>query len=157
MARAFPPNVQWIGRSRWIWPLQQMVIWGMGPALGIAAWIGVVFAIVYAVRKQAWVWLVPLAWVIGYFGFMGMQFSLYMRYFLPLYPTLCVMAAFMLYKTVGMGLVRRAFRSIRSRSANGSRPSSAPLPLRDAPASARSCSSRRWRSGSRSTTSTRSR
>ncbi len=117
---AFPPNVQWIGRSRWIWPLQQMAVWGMGPALGFAAWAGVAFALIYAVRKQAWVWLVPLAWVVGYFGFMGMQFSLYMRYFLPLYPTLCVMAAFLLYKLWEWGSSEEpfaAFGRVRDRIA----------------------------------------
>ncbi|HET6614948.1 MAG TPA: glycosyltransferase family 39 protein, partial [Dehalococcoidia bacterium] len=49
---AFPPNVQWIGRSKWIWPAQQMIAWGMGPALGIVAWLGVAFAAVYAIRKR---------------------------------------------------------------------------------------------------------
>ncbi len=96
---AFPPNVQWIGRSKWLWPAQQMVAWGMGPAFGITAWAGLALATLHAVRTRAWVWLVPLSWVIGYFGFMGMQFSLYMRYFLPLYPTLAVMAAFALHRT----------------------------------------------------------
>ena len=96
---AFPPNVQWIGRSKWLWPLQQMVSWGMGPALGITAWLGVVFAAIYAFRRRLGVWLVPLAWVLGYFAFMGAQYSLYMRYFLPLYPTLAVFAALVLYKT----------------------------------------------------------
>ncbi len=94
---SFPPNVQWIGRSRWLWPLQQMISWGMGPALGITAWLGVVFAAIYAFKQKQAAWLIPLAWVVGYFGFMGMQFSLYMRYFLPLYPALCVFAAFLLY------------------------------------------------------------
>ncbi|HEU5478219.1 MAG TPA: glycosyltransferase family 39 protein, partial [Candidatus Tumulicola sp.] len=94
---AFPPNVQWIARSKWLWPLQQIVDWGMGPALGITAWLGVLFAIVFAFVKRRGVWLVPLAWVIGYFAFMGAQFSLYMRYFLPLYPALAVFAAALLW------------------------------------------------------------
>ncbi len=94
---AFPPDVQWIGRSKWIWPAQQMIAWGMGPALGVTAWLGLLFAGVYAIKRRQGVWLVPLAWVLGYFGFMGMQFSLYMRYFLPLYPALTVMAAFLMY------------------------------------------------------------
>ncbi len=96
---AFPPNVQWIGRSKWLWPLQQMVSWGMGPALGVTAWLGVIFAAIYAWRARAGAWLVPLAWVLGYFAFMGAQYSLYMRYFLPLYPALAVFAAFVLYHT----------------------------------------------------------
>lgn len=96
---AFPPDVQWIGRSKWLWPAQQMIAWGMGPALGITAWLGVVFAAVWAFRKRDGAWLIPLAWVLGYFVFMGAQFSLYMRYFLPLYPTLAVLAAFLLYRT----------------------------------------------------------
>ncbi len=96
---SFPPDIQWIGRSKWLWPAQQMIAWGMTPALGITAWLGVLFAIGYAIKKREAVWLVPLAWVLGYFGFMGMQFSLYMRYFLPLYPTLTVLGAFLLYKT----------------------------------------------------------
>lgn len=100
---AFPPNVQWIGRSKWIWPLQQMIAWGMGPAMGITAWAGVLFAMFYAVRRRAWVWLVPLAWVLGYMAFMGAQYSLYMRYFLPLYPTLAVFAGFILWKTLEWG------------------------------------------------------
>ena len=82
--------MQWIGRSKWLWPAQQMISWGMGPALGVTAWLGLIFAAIYAVMKRQGVWLVPLAWVLGYFGFMGMQFSLYMRYFLPLYPALTV-------------------------------------------------------------------
>ena len=95
---AFPPNVQWIGRAKWLWPAQQMISWGMGPALGVTAWLGVIFAALYMFRKREGVWLVPLAWVLGYFAFMGAQYSLYMRYFLPLYPVLTVFAAFLMYQ-----------------------------------------------------------
>lgn len=109
---AFPPNVQWIGRSKWIWPLQQMVMWGMGPAFGITAWAGVVFAAAYAYVKRAWVWLVPLSWVLGYFLVMGGQFSLYMRYFLPLYPALAVFAGFVLHKTLDWASSERPFAAL---------------------------------------------
>ena len=61
-----------------------MISWGMGPALGVTAWLGFVFAAIYAVRKREGVWLVPIAWIAGYFAIMGIQFSLYMRYFMPL-------------------------------------------------------------------------
>jgi len=118
---AFPPNVQWIGRSAWAWPAQQMVSWGMGPAFGIVAWIGLVFTAIWAIWKRDWAWLVPLAWTIGYFGFMGMQFSLYMRYFLPLYPAMAVFAAFLLVKTVEWGASGEPFAFLGRRAAQAER------------------------------------
>lgn len=93
---SFPPNVQWIGRTPWLWPLQQIVLWGMGLPLGVASWLGVVYLAWRVVARNEPVWLVPLSWVVGYFGFMGAQFSLYMRYFLPLYPALASIAGMFL-------------------------------------------------------------
>lgn len=109
---AFPPNVQWIGRSKWVWPAQQMISWGMGPALGVTSWLGLLFTIVYAIKKRQGVWLVPVAWVLGYFGFMGAQFSLYMRYFLPLYPALTVLAAFLMYRAWVWASSERPFEGL---------------------------------------------
>jgi hypothetical protein len=77
----FPPSVQWIGRTAYLFPLQNMVLWGMGPALGIAGWGGFLYVLWrIALRREAR-HLLPAFWVAIYFLFMGRQFSLYMRYF----------------------------------------------------------------------------
>ena len=36
-----PWGRQWTDRAPWLFPLENMVLWGMGVPLGIAAWAGV--------------------------------------------------------------------------------------------------------------------
>lgn len=91
---AFPPSIQWIDRTSYLYPLQDMVTWGMGPAFGLAAWLALIYAGYRLVRYREPLHLLPLLFVLVYFGFMGQQFSLYMRYFLPLYPVLAGLAGY---------------------------------------------------------------
>jgi YYY domain-containing protein len=91
---SFPPSLQWIDRASYLYPLQDMLLWGMGPAFGIVAWASAAYAGYRLVRHRELVHLLPLVFALAYFGFMGRQFSLYMRYFLPLYPVLAVLAGY---------------------------------------------------------------
>ncbi len=90
-----PPNWQWIARPRYLFPLWNMVAYGMGLALGITAVLSTIVALWRLVRGKpgALVNAVPLAWFVAYFGYMGLQWVMTMRYYLPLYPALVVMAA----------------------------------------------------------------
>ncbi|HVN55320.1 MAG TPA: phospholipid carrier-dependent glycosyltransferase [Anaerolineaceae bacterium] len=94
---AGPPAEQWAQRTRVVYPLMNMVVWGMGAPLGLACWVGVILAIVLLARGKAdWrVHLLPLVWVLGYFGFMSTRWVMSVRYFLPIYPFLCLYAAFL--------------------------------------------------------------
>jgi 4-amino-4-deoxy-L-arabinose transferase-like glycosyltransferase len=82
----------------------------MGPGFGLAAWAALAYGAwrLLAPRRPAGV--LPLAFVALYFGFMGRQFTLYMRYFLPLYPALALLAGFGLVE-----LMRGASELARSR------------------------------------------
>ncbi len=93
----YPPSHQWTDRVPYWFPWYNMVFWGFGPALGLAAWLGVGWAVYQVLRDRRWNHLLILFWVIGMFLYHGGQFVKTMRYFLPLYPFLTIFAAFFLF------------------------------------------------------------
>ncbi|MBE0688983.1 MAG: glycosyltransferase family 39 protein, partial [Anaerolineae bacterium] len=90
-----PPNWQWIARPRYLFALWNMVAYGMGLALGVTAVLATIAGLWRLVRGKpgALANAVPLAWIVAYFGFMGGQWVMTMRYYLPLYAAMSVMAA----------------------------------------------------------------
>src|SRR3990170_765856 len=93
-----PPSEQWANRPAIVFPLVNMVVWGMGLPLGIAAWSGFAWAASRVFRPgQGWrAHALPLIWVGGYFLYMGTRWVKSVRYFLPIYPFLCLFAAWAL-------------------------------------------------------------
>ena len=90
-----PPGEQWAHRLAIVFPLVNMVLWGMGLPLGLAAW-GSFGAAAWQTLRSGKNWqahLLPLVWVGGYFLFMGTRWVKSVRYFLPIYPFLCLLAA----------------------------------------------------------------
>ena len=89
----FPPAMQWARRPRWFgW--QNYSLWGVGP--GLAAWVwAAVAALGYRLWKTrrgsalALVW----AWGVLYFLWQSLGRNPTMRYFLPAYPALSLVAA----------------------------------------------------------------
>lgn len=88
-----PPGEQWAHRIILVFPLVNMVVWGMGLPLGLAGWAGFGWAAWRAARGEWRRHLLPLVWTGGYTLFMGTRWVMSMRYFLPVYPFLCLMAA----------------------------------------------------------------
>ncbi len=91
---AFPPALQWTDRPAIIFPLTNMFLYGMGPLAALLAWLGVCFALWRTVSgKRDWmVHAIPLFWTLFYFLFIGTRWVKSIRYFLPIYPTLFVLA-----------------------------------------------------------------
>lgn len=88
----YPPFVQFAGHTPFVRPLTQMVLWGLGPALGVAAWVAVAAAAVALFKRRDLRFLLPLAVVAAVMAFQGPRFVAFMRYFVPIYPVLCVLA-----------------------------------------------------------------
>ncbi|MCS6839287.1 MAG: DUF2298 domain-containing protein [Roseiflexus sp.] len=106
----FPPSQQWAQRTPFLFSLQNMVLWGMGLPLGIAAWASWGVAGWRILRRGDVRLLVPWAWIAFYFAWQGGQFVMTMRYYVLLYGLLIVLAAWGL-----LALWDRAQRAAGSR------------------------------------------
>ena len=101
----FPPSQQWVGRAPYVFPWVNMVRWGMGPGLGLAAWSGLAAFALVGLRRLLWpregdpplspAWAL-FAWVAFYFAWQGGQFAITLRYLLPIYGGLTIFGAWAL-------------------------------------------------------------
>ncbi len=87
---------QFAGTIPVVYELQNMVFWGMGLTLGVAALAGLLWLCWQIWRHEMASWLVPLSWVLVYAAINYTFFTKYMRYMLPIYPFLVLMGACML-------------------------------------------------------------
>lgn len=92
----YPPSHQWTGATPYVWQLTNMTLWGMGPPLVLAAWLGFALAAAQFIRdpRRHYGHLLGLVWVGLNFAYWGVQFTKPMRYLLPIYPQLTIFAAF---------------------------------------------------------------
>lgn len=93
--KADPPwGFQWANRTPYIFPLYNMVLFGMGVPMALAAFAGWVAAGWEMLSKKRMAHLLPWAWVTLLFVYQGGQFVKSMRYFIPIYPAMALLAAF---------------------------------------------------------------
>ncbi|MFA7301396.1 MAG: glycosyltransferase family 39 protein [Candidatus Shapirobacteria bacterium] len=75
----FPPSVQWMSKIKLLFPLQNIVIFGLGIPLSIA--------ILFIKKlKPNIINILSLVWIVLLFVYQGTQPVFTMRYFLPIYP-----------------------------------------------------------------------
>jgi YYY domain-containing protein len=89
-----PYTRQYIGTLPYLYFVQQLAQWGLGWPLGIAAWAGLVWAVVQFGRGIAGPAVtIMLAWALPYFATTGVFHAKFMRYMAPLLPFLLIFAA----------------------------------------------------------------
>ena len=95
---SFPPALQWTDRAKMLFPLTNMILYGMGIVASLVA-IAAFFWALWRIARQAPDWTrhaLPVAWIGLYFVFMGTRWVQSIRYFLPLYPFLFLLGAWAL-------------------------------------------------------------
>jgi hypothetical protein len=88
-----PFALQWADRPPVLFALGNLLYWGMGLPLGLAAWASWGAAVVQAVRGRWQRHLIPIVWTGAFFLWQSTAFTPAMRYMLPVYPTLILLAA----------------------------------------------------------------
>ena len=91
-----PWNLQWARRSR-LYSFENLTIWGLGLPLGILAWIGFLY-MGWRIIKGEWRHALLWGWTAAYFIWQSLQFNPTMRYQLPIYPLLGMMAAWVVFE-----------------------------------------------------------
>ncbi|MBN1179139.1 MAG: glycosyltransferase family 39 protein [Anaerolineae bacterium] len=96
---------QWANRTPLIFPWVNMVFWGLGLPLGLAAWAGWGAAAVQLVRRRSEIHrfaplLLTWAWGTVFFFYQGVQWVKSIRYFIPIYSVFTVLAAWAVARLV---------------------------------------------------------
>lgn len=93
----FPFTRQYENTPKYIYHIVQLGTWGLGPALGITVWLGLIGAVIAAVLAQRKADLVILAWVLPYLLITGWLDVKFMRYMMPVTPFLVLYGARVLW------------------------------------------------------------
>ncbi|MBE3039471.1 MAG: glycosyltransferase family 39 protein, partial [Chloroflexi bacterium] len=87
-----PWSLQWARRNH-LYSFQNLTVWGLGLPLGILAWVGFLW-MGWRMLKGEWRQHILLwSWTAIYFLWQSLQYNPNMRYQLPIYPLLAMMAA----------------------------------------------------------------
>jgi YYY domain-containing protein len=108
-----PWNLQWARRSH-LFSFKNLTVWGLGLPLGILAWSGFLWMLWRIIKGEWKQHLLLWGWTLFYFGWQSLQFNATMRYQLPVYPLLCMMAAWFVFQVAGFRMeFRRAKPNLR--------------------------------------------
>lgn len=96
-AADLPWSLQWARRTH-LFSFENLTLWGLGLPLGILAWVGFILMgwrmLKGEWRKHILLWV----WLAIYFGWQSLQYNPTMRYQLPVYPLLSMMAGWVLVR-----------------------------------------------------------
>lgn len=100
----FPYTLQYVGKIPYVYELQNVFFWGLGPIFSLLSLAGFFFSLFYlfkdnSVQSKAKI-LILLCFFLVYFAIVGRFAVGWSRYMLPLYPFFAFFAAFFLIQTL---------------------------------------------------------
>lgn len=123
-ATTFPPAIQWQSKTKIVWPLEQLFLYGITPLLTLCAILGIA-KIIFLLIKSMLNTLTNKASVIilnfviqyrqilfislislSYFIFEGIRFTMNMRYFYPIYPYLIIIGVYFVSTIPNKSLIK---------------------------------------------------
>ncbi len=88
-----PFTRQYIDTPSYAYQILQVGTWGLGPALGITAWLGLCGGVVLTAIRRRKAEIVVMSWVLIYFAITGSFGVKFMRYMEPLTPFMIIYGA----------------------------------------------------------------
>jgi len=117
----YPPNMQWINRTPYLFPLRNMFFFGLGPGLAVAAFGGVGYALYRMVRAADLALGLPAVWSLLFFALVGGGFVPTMRYFILIYPSLALLGAVALLRLWDAAAAPVTWRGLPAKLGAGAR------------------------------------
>jgi len=93
----YPPSLQWTRRSI-LFPLKNMLFWGIGPVQGFLAVAGLAMMLVRVLRGDWNKYGLLLLWNLFYISWQATRWNPTMRYFLLVYPTMAITAGWTVFE-----------------------------------------------------------
>ena len=106
-----PWNLQWARRSH-LYSFENLTIWGLGLPLGILAWVGFLY-MGWRILKGEWQHALLWSWTAVYFIWQSLEFNPTMRYQLPIYPLLAMMAAWVVFEASHLEIPQTVHAALR--------------------------------------------
>ncbi len=103
-AFVFPYTLQYVNTPAFIYPLKNILFWGLGPFVTVTSLFGLVI-LIRKFGKKTFVHrrsyneaglLIVSSFILVYFAITGSSAVKFMRYYLPLYPFICLFSAYFL-------------------------------------------------------------
>jgi len=88
----FPPAVQWLSKTKFIFPALNLIFWSLGIPLGLVF----VFSLFKLPKLKNIPIFLSVMWIIYLFIFQSAQFSYAQRYYLILFPSLIIFISYLL-------------------------------------------------------------